>query len=686
MPEVLQQARSECGAACIAMVAGWWGHGVSLDTLRRIAGSGSRGIGLTSLVELAGHAGLSARPLQLGLQDMNRLFLPAILHWQMNHFVVLARVKRKRVLVHDPAAGRRWISLDEVDKSFTGVALELRPREGRLSGGDRRESGLRDIFRGIEDIRKYLALLSVVVVASQFLSLAPAIATQLLIDELVLGQAGHWLTAVLVALAAALACGISIDALRSWIALYSGTQLAIDSTRNVVSRLLRMPVEFVQSRSLGDTMSRLESLVPLRRAVTEQAVDTLGNLTLLVATLVIMLIYDTGLALISVAGFVGAVIVLVSVLPGERRLAEQALAQRAAEKNSLIETLRGYDTVRSLGMDGVRDSHWQNRFFDATDSTYRAGRLAILRSTLTAFVTAVEQLLFIAVGISAAIDQKVSIGALFAFMSLRGRFSTAAMQLLRDTHQFGLLRVHIRRLADLVSAAPTPAPSHGAVCRRINGALEVSGVEFGYAAGHALFRQLSFAINAGAHVVITGPTGCGKTTLLRILAGQLQPRAGTVSLDGLELSLWNRIAFTRQIGMVMQNEHLFQGTIAENIAAFDPEIDLARVRAAADKAEIWVDVKGMPMGTQSMLGDTGTDLSGGQVQRLALARAIYRRPRILFLDEATSHLDVDTEQQVLRNIRRLGITTISVAHRPAAVDEASQVIRLEPAVTGSRNR
>ncbi len=668
------------------MVAGWWGHGVSLDTLRRSAGSGSRGIGLTGLVELASHAGLSVRPLRLDLQDINRLLTPAILHWRMNHFVVLVRVKRKRILIHDPAVGRQWIRMGEVDESFTGIALELRPRAGQQSAGEHRDTGLHDFFLGVRGIRKYLTMLCVIVVASQFLSLAPAIATQLLIDELVLGQAGHWLAAVLTALGAALLCSISLDALRSWIALYSGTQLAIDSTRNVVSRLLRMPVEYIRSRSLGDTMSRLDSLVPLRRAVTEQAVDTLGHLVLLVATLAIMLIYDAGLALISVAGFVGSIIVLVSVLPGERRLAERALVQRAAEKNSLLETLRAYDTVRSLGIDGVRDSHWQNRFFDATDSTYRAGRLAILRSTLTAFVAASEQLLFIAVGVNAAIDQKVSIGALFAFMSLRGRFSTAAMHLIKDAQQFGLLRVHIRRLAELVSGESLPAARRGAVCRRVGGAIEVTGLEFGYGTDHKLFRQLSFEINAGAHVVITGPTGCGKTTLLRILAGQLRPCAGTVSLDGLELSLWDHAAFTRQVGVVMQNDHLFQGTIADNIAAFDPDIDLARVREAAVMAEIWVDVQRMPMGTQSALGDAGTDLSGGQVQRLALARAIYRKPRILFLDEATSHLDVETEQQVLRNIRRLKITTISVAHRPAAVDEASKVIRLEPAVSQSQNR
>lgn len=679
MPALLQQERSECGVACLAMVCAWWGNHQALPALRRMAGESARGATLADLVRLGGSVGFVTRPVRVRLREIARLPMPAILHWRMNHFVVLARVRRNKVLIHDPARGRRWVSPCELDESFTGVALELRPRREFRSGGGAREPGLRDVFRGVRNIRHFLVLLAIIVIASQVLSLAPAIATQLLIDELILGQAGHWLTSVLVGLGAALACGVLIDALRAWVGLYSGTRLAIDSTLSFVSRLLRMPAGFIRARNLGDLMSRLDSLTPLRTAITEQAADTLGNVVLVVATVAVMIMYDLALATVSLIGLAASSLIMAATLPAERRLAERALVQRAAEKNSLLETFRAFDTVCSLGLSDARDSHWQNRFFGATGTTFRAGKLAILRSTLTAVVAAVEQLTFLGVGVGAVIEQKVSVGALFAFVSLRGRFSGAALQLIGAARQFGLLRVHIRRLSDVVSGESARSNMPGALNRPVRGTIDVSGLAFGYANEPTLFRDLNFGVRAGEHVVITGPSGCGKTTLLRILAGQLEPVTGNVRLDGVELSLWSRHAVTCQTGVVLQDEHLFQGSIADNIAAFDPEVDLAMVREAAHIAGIWEDILRLPMKLQTLLGDTGSTLSGGQVQRIALARAVYRKPRVLYLDEATSHLDVECERRVLGNLRGLGITTISVAHRPAAVSGAGQVIRLGPA-------
>jgi ATP-binding cassette subfamily B protein RaxB len=239
-----------------------------------------------------------------------------------------------------------------------------------------------------------------------------------------------------------------------------------------------------------------------------------------------------------------------------------------------------------------------------------------------------------------------------------------------------LLRVHTDRLADVVLQQPVAQSPPGAIGSRINGSLRVIGLEFAYDAAAPVLVSFSCDIQAGSNVVITGPSGCGKTTLLKILAGQLDLKSGQILLDGVERSLWDKRALRDQCAIVMQNDCLFQGSIAENISAFSATPDLARVRDAAIDAEVWTDIQRLPMSTETLLGDSGIALSGGQVQRLTLARALYRQPRILFLDEATSHLDVATEKRVLRNIGSLDMTIISVAHRPDAIALAGQVISL----------
>ena len=676
VPVVLQHEQSECGLACLSMIACSLGHKRSLADLRRMSGGHSRGVALDNLLHLSGQLGLIARPVRLSLADMRHLSVPAILHWRMNHFVVLIRARRHKILIHDPAVGRLWVSISDVDKSFTGIALELRRGPDFHARTQQAEPGVFDLVRGIRNIRAYLATVLALVLAAQFLSLAPAVVTQLLIDEVIIGQASHWLTAALAGLFAVLLSAVLVDGLRRWLSLYSGVRLAVDTTCNLVAHLLRLPVEFIRNRHLGDIMSKLDSLAPLRQAITEQGVDAIANATMLLVTLSVMMLYSPELTLVTVAGLVLTFLVLVLMLPKMRQLNDRLLIQSASEKSSLLESFRAYESVKSLGISEIRSGHWQNQFIATTDIAYRLGKLDITRTSLLSVIAAFEQTAFLAVGIGGAIDREVTIGVLFAFMSMRGRCASAAMRLVDGFQKFALLRVHTGRLADLVSGeTERPAPA-GAVSRILTGKIEIMDLSFGFSGDMPVIRNFDCSIPAGAHIVITGPSGCGKTTLLRLMCSQLQADAGTILVDDIELSLWDRAAYIRQIGVVLQNEHLFQGTIADNIAAFSSCSDLARVRSAAMAAEIWDDIQRLPMKTETLLGDTGTTLSGGQVQRIAIARAIFRRPKILFLDEATSHLDTATENRVLANISKLNMTIVSIAHRPGAIARAGQVIRL----------
>ena len=676
VPVVLQQESAECGLACLAMVAAYHGKSIRLDELRKLHGPGCHGATLSDLLHTAKHLELTAWPLRVALSELHRLRLPAVVHWRMNHFVVLVRCGHRRYLIHDPAIGRRKVRPAEFDESFTGVALELLPARGFRRRRKAKSLSFGDFAGSFRHLYRYLGLMFCLLLSTQVLALAPPIATQILIDELVLGQDREWLYRALGGLTLVMLTGVMLDGLRRWISLFTGTNLAIDSSVSVMNHLFRLPTAFINRRHPGDLMSKLESLTPIREALTDHVSNCIVHSGILLTTLAIMFFYSGWLTAVSVAGLALSVFVIAMILPASRRLRERAIIHTASQNTSLLESLRACDVVQALGIEHLRLAHWQNHFSNATNASVREGKLSIAQETCTGIIGVFEQVLFLGIGIAGVLDKHFTLGVLFAFMSLRGRFGSAAIGLAETAQKFFLLKVHTSRLSDIALADPLPAIPAGAIGSKVRGSLKAEGLAFRYAAGAWIVQDFRCAIAAGANVVITGPSGCGKTTLLKLLAGHLPANKGQVYVDNMELSLWNRDSLRRQTSFVLQNDALFQGTVTENISAFESTPDLARVREAAIAAEIWPDIQALPMQLQTQISDLGKNLSGGQVQRLLLARALYRKPAILFLDEATSHLDVSTERRVLHSIRKLNITVVSVAHRPDVIERAQQVISL----------
>ena len=389
-----------------------------------------------------------------------------------------------------------------------------------------------------------------------------------------------------------------------------------------------------------------------------------------------MFLYSGWLTAVSLIGLTLSALLMAAIWPASRRLREQALIHRASQNSSLLESLRACDVVQALGLEHLRLAHWQNHFYDATNAVIRDGRLSIALKSGTGIIGVVEQILFLGIGISGVLDKQFTLGVLFAFMTLRGRFGTAALGLADAMQNFFVLKVHTNRLSDIAQAEPVSASPAGAISSKLSGNIKAEQISFRYTGCPPTVRDFCCDIPAGSNVVITGPSGCGKTTLLKLLAGQLLAESGQLYVDNKELALWDRDALRKQTGFVLQNDALFQGTVVENMSAFETTPDLAKVREAAVAAEIWSDIQDLPMKLQTPISNMGRNLSGGQVQRLVLARALYRIPAMLFLDEATSHLDVNTERKVLQKIGQLGITVISVAHRPDVINIAEHVIRL----------
>ena len=676
IPVILQAEQAECGLAALAMIAHHFGHRFDLATLRRRHVQPSHGPTLGSILSIADAIGLIGRPLRLDIGEIRQLALPAILHWNLDHFVVAIQVRRRGVVVHDPAIGRRLVTKKALSDSFTGIAVEFTRANHFEEDASCSVPLLRRLVQSFQGLGRYLALMLVLLLVTQLLALASPVATQLLIDEVVLGQDRNWLFKVLAGVGLIMLTMLLIDALRRWIALYSGTRLATESTASVVRHLLNLPVQTIEQRPVGDLLSRVDSLKPIRSALTDTCLNAVVQFVIITTTLAVMTYYSPGLTLVSAGALLLTATLHAAVLPTSRMLNLEAVVASAQASNSLIESLRSFHAVQALDLGTQRLAHWQRFFVAATNAAARQARIGIGASLGQGFVGAIEHLLFLAIGIGGVVNKQITLGVLFAFLSLRGRLNSAVVQIIAAARELYLLRSHVERIGEIVMEEPVPSAPDAAMRGILTGRIECNAVSFQYPGRGELLCRISCSIAAGELVVISGPSGAGKTTLLYLLSAQLRPVNGAVLFDGVEAELWDLRVLRRQFGIVLQRDRLFQGSVADNISCFEVAPDLGRIREAACLADIWRDLQELPMTVHTLVADGGAGPSGGQVQRILLARALYRFPRVLFLDEATSHLDRATEQTVLDNLSSLEMTIVSVAHRDNALARGGRIIQL----------
>jgi ATP-binding cassette, subfamily B, bacterial CvaB/MchF/RaxB len=676
VPLVLQAGRSECGLAALLMIARYHGYGGDMRALQQRCGNAGGAPDLGTMLKLADAVGLIGRPVRLDLADLHRLALPAVVHWEFNHFVVVTRVTRRGIRIHDPAIGRRRISWRLFADAFTGVAVEFTPGPSFASGQGRGPAPYRGLLGSFTGMGRLLAVMLVLLLVTQTLSLAPPVATQLLIDNIVLGAEQRWLYQVLAGIGLVMLTTLLIDALRRWIALYAGTRLATASTTAVISHLLRLPAIRLEQRPVGDLLSRVDSLRPIRNAITDTCVNGFVQVVVLATTLALMSWYSPRLTLVSAAALMLTLGLHAAYLPRMRALNLESVVAAARSSDSLIESLRACRTVEALHLESERLAHWQSHFVTATNNAARQQRIGIGCSVGQGLFATAEQLLFLAIGINGIVDRQLTLGILFAFLSLRGRLGGAAANVVAVVRTLFLLTSHVQRVGELLVEDAEPSPP-AAVRRQLDGAVECRSVTFAHPGQPLLIDRLSCRIEAGESIVICGRSGVGKSTLLRLMSAGLRARSGSILYDGIEAELWDLPLLRRQFGVVLQQDRLFAGSIADNISCFDARPDIGRVREVARLAEVWQDVQAMPMRLQTPVIHGGAGLSGGQVQRILLARALYREPKVLFLDEATCHLDRSTETRVLDNLRSLEVTIVSISHGADAMTGNSRSIRLQ---------
>jgi ATP-binding cassette subfamily B protein RaxB len=547
---------------------------------------------------------------------------------------------------------------------------------------------LTHLFRNIAGVHGALAQIRTLSLGMELVAILLPMAAQVVIDEVVVNVDFDLLLVVAIGLGLLLLVQLVLAVARTWAIMLIGTNMNYQWSGSLFDHLSRLPLDYFEKRHVGDIISRFGSLSTIQRALTTDLVQAVLDGIMSISMLVMLTIYGGWLVFVVIASTLLTTTLRIIAYKAYRESTEEAIVAEARQQSHFIETVRGMASVKLLDLRERRRGAWMNHLVTALNARLRLQRLDLVFARANELLFGIDRLILLVLGARAVIDQSMTVGMLVAFLAYRDQFSARVGNLLNSGFQLRMLNVQTDRLSDIIlsepeeqtaiSEFPLPPRALRTVHREGSGAVASCNLAFRYGADDPwVFRDLSFDVAAGASLAITGASGCGKTTLLKVMMGLLPPSEGTVLIDGCDMrAAGGPAAHRRRIAGVMQNDGLFAGSIAENISSFDERPDMRWIQECAARAAILDDVLRTPMGFETLVGDMGSTLAGGQKQRVILARALYRRPEILFLDEATSHLDEPTEAVIAATLRELKMTRIIVAHRPATIAGADTVIRL----------
>jgi ATP-binding cassette subfamily B protein RaxB len=674
---IRQTEVAECGLASLTMVANYHGLDIDLGTMRRRYSPSMRGAPLRALINLADNIGLSPRAVKVPLEELRNLHMPAVLHWDLNHYVVIEAVKGGKALIHNPDGRTTWMPLSEVSDHFTGIALELRPSNDFNRQSLRERLQMSQLWQSITGLKRALAQVLLLSVVLQIFVLAMPYYMQVAIDSALPALDNDLLTVLAIGFGLFTLINVIASLLRSFVLMTAGASVGYALATNVARRLFRLPIEWFEKRHTGDILSRFQSITPIQNLLTQGAVAALVDGVMAIFTLAVMFYYSPLLALIAVVAFVLYGAARFITFSFQREAQEAAIIAAGKEQSTMIETLRGMVTLRLFGRETLRHAIWQTRLTDSVNSNVRLSRIGIWQSSANLLIFGLENVITIWLAVGFVIDGAgFSVGMVFAYIAYKNQFITKSAALIDQAIEFKMLSLHLERLSDIALSDEDRSFSFNAdAMTDLIGKIELRDIHYRYSVSDPyVLRGVNLTVNAYEHLAITGPSGGGKSTLLKIMLGLVDPEGGEVLIDGVPLHRFGYKSFHRQIAAVLQEDSLFAGSIADNIALFDESIDMQQVRAAAIAASIDEDVQRMPMQYETLIGDMGSTLSGGQKQRVLLARALYRRPKILFMDEGTAHLDAQHEAAVNAAISAMGITRIVIAHREETISAANRVV------------
>ncbi|HEV7272157.1 peptidase domain-containing ABC transporter [Pseudoxanthomonas sp.] len=691
---VMQSEMAECGLACLAMVLSAHGKQVPLATLRARHKVSRDGLSLYQLIRIASEYGATARPLSLGMEHLRQLRRPAILFWNNHHFVVLEAVRHDGIEIVDPAIGRRRYGWGEAARYFSGAALELIPgasftRESAPASAKAQPFSLGALLRANPWIARHLALLAALAILVQLVGVAAPKLFSITVDEVIVKSDTDLLYVLLYVFGAFFAIKFAAASLRVWLESRLRVAVNLDASTGLLAKLLRAPYAFFERRSVADLLRRTQAVDMLHTSLISGWIDIAIDLVFGAVFLVLIATINLELAAVSLLVCTVFLALRKVTMPLMERLHARSIDAQIERDGTFIGTLVSIDTIKQYGYESAKVAAWANQQAATEVARAKVERMQQMTSVIHEALGHAHSLLLCWLGAKAVLAGDNSVGDLFAFVMYKDLFMNCALRSMERYSGLRILEVEKRRLDDVVHCEQENQVPQGYQGNANPGAdpierLAIENGTFAYGAYETpVFERVSLAIERRGKCAIYGASGCGKSTLLRVLAGLYALDAGRVSVNGIELERVGLSAYRRQVALIAGNEEMLDRSVRDNIT-LDEELDVERLDGVVAQCGLAEAIRQLPNGYNTLLGAGGVQLSSGQRQRILLARALYRRPEVLLLDEPTTHLDGASRDHIVATITQLQIKCVIATHDPALAGACDQVYTMRDGTLHAR--
>lgn len=673
VPYIEQMEHSECGLACITMVLAYYKHHVSLSELRDEFGLPKNGGSLYHLLVMGESKGLTGKGYEIDADSLPELKLPLILHWKNKHFVVLEGIKKKKFYIVDPASGKRTYTLNEFKEYYSGKVLSFAPSE-RFEV-KKKVSNLPFFYNLVKKQKKLLIFTLVFSLILQLTSIAIPLLTRWFTDNVLLSKDISNLFIVGYGVLIIFLLNLILSSLRGFVIAKIQTKMDSQLMSTFISKLFRLPYKFFETRASGELIFRTNLNVYIRQIISTNVVTLVIDLVLLFTYVSIMFYYSFQMTTIVI--LLGFLIFSVLILNTRllKNLSDKLISEQSNVQSYLSENIFGISDVKMMGLESFIYENWKEKFVAQLKTTEKKSIWTSSLLSISSSIQFILPLFLLWIGAYFIVNQNMSLGTLLAFNSMATAFIVPIISITSTYTDLINLSSYIQRLMDVIRAKPEQ--EHEGIKREIQGDIELKNVSYGYDSfSENVLENISLKIKKGESVAIVGPSGSGKSTLARIILGLYHPTKGQVLYDNIDLLQYELSDVRKQLGSVLQESRLFNDSVLENIIMSNEE-NSPYIEDALKKAEVLDVVMNLPLGIYTMISEGGVNFSGGQRQRLLLARALIKQPKVLVLDEATSALDTLTEKRIEENIESLTNTRIMIAHRLSTIENADKIIVLD---------